>query len=283
MADPTVHITNGVPDSGTGNITTLGQTLLDGANVTIGAKADAKSPATDTTSITAMSVWKQVSASVQALVTAFGAALTRGAGASDSNTQRVTIDSGQLSSTVSADQASNAAGVIVRTPPQEVHLGEVGGKSAYRVITMSADTSILASGDIIADTQQYDAFFRKADGTGVINSITITEKDAQGAAYYILIHRTSTSLGSENSGPNITDANFVAGIQHIIAVATTDFVAVASSGTGSGTKVATLKNLGLPVMAVSGTDDLYFSILNATGTPTYASGEIQLGIGVMLD
>jgi hypothetical protein len=41
MADPVVHLTNGVPDSGTGNVTTLGQTLLDGANVTIGAIADA--------------------------------------------------------------------------------------------------------------------------------------------------------------------------------------------------------------------------------------------------
>jgi hypothetical protein len=41
MADPVVHLTNGVPDSGTGNITTLGQTLLDGANITTGATADA--------------------------------------------------------------------------------------------------------------------------------------------------------------------------------------------------------------------------------------------------
>jgi len=41
----------------------------DGANTTLGAKADAKSTATDTTPITAMSVWKQISASVQSLVT----------------------------------------------------------------------------------------------------------------------------------------------------------------------------------------------------------------------
>ena len=159
----------------------------------------------------------------------------------------------------------------------EAHLGEVGGKSAYKVITMSTDTGAYASGDLIADTQQFDAFFRKTDGTGVINTITITEKDAQGAAYYIIVHRTSTSMGTENSAPNISDANLVAGIQHIVTVATTDFITV------SGTKIATVKNLGLPVMAVSGTDDLYFSILNATGTPTYASGEIQLGIGVLLD
>lgn len=41
-------------------------TEVDGANVTLGAKADAKSAATDTTAITAMSVLKQISASVQA-------------------------------------------------------------------------------------------------------------------------------------------------------------------------------------------------------------------------
>jgi hypothetical protein len=41
MADPVVHITAGIPDSGTGNITTLGQTLVDGANATLGATTDA--------------------------------------------------------------------------------------------------------------------------------------------------------------------------------------------------------------------------------------------------
>ncbi len=41
-------------------------TIADGADVTQGAKADAKSTATDTTPITIMSVLKQISASVQA-------------------------------------------------------------------------------------------------------------------------------------------------------------------------------------------------------------------------
>jgi hypothetical protein len=45
--------------------------LADGAQVTLGLKADAKSTATDTTAITIMSVLKQVSASVQLMV--FGA------------------------------------------------------------------------------------------------------------------------------------------------------------------------------------------------------------------
>lgn len=41
MADPVVTITNGVPTAGTGTITTLGQTLVDGANATMGISTGA--------------------------------------------------------------------------------------------------------------------------------------------------------------------------------------------------------------------------------------------------
>ncbi len=46
--------------------TTFASTIADGADITLGAKADAKSTATDTTAITIMQVLKQISASVQA-------------------------------------------------------------------------------------------------------------------------------------------------------------------------------------------------------------------------
>lgn len=151
MADPVVHLTNGVPDSGTGNVTTLGQTLVDGANAThgaiadaavaagaagsfsaklrsisrdlvanivlaaganviggvtiadgsaatIGAKADAKSTATDTTAISAMQVWKQISASVQALVSGL---ITTGSQASPSATYLSVVAAGDVAATAS--------------------------------------------------------------------------------------------------------------------------------------------------------------------------------------
>lgn len=41
MADPTVHITNGVPDQGTGNISTIGMLMADGGQATLGSQADA--------------------------------------------------------------------------------------------------------------------------------------------------------------------------------------------------------------------------------------------------
>jgi hypothetical protein len=68
MADPVVHITSGVPDSGTGNITTLGQTLTDGANITIGATTDAAVTAGATGSVSAKlrSISRDVATAAQA-------------------------------------------------------------------------------------------------------------------------------------------------------------------------------------------------------------------------
>lgn len=53
-----------------------GTTIADGGSVTLGAKADAKSTATDTTPITIMSVLKQVSASIQAAAASLAGTLT---------------------------------------------------------------------------------------------------------------------------------------------------------------------------------------------------------------
>lgn len=50
----------------------------DGANVTLGAKADAKNAATDTTAITIMSVLKQISSSIQAAAASLAGTLTVG-------------------------------------------------------------------------------------------------------------------------------------------------------------------------------------------------------------
>src|SRR3954468_4516764 len=51
-------------------------TEADGANTTLGSKGDAKSTATDTTSITIMQVLKQVSASIQAAAASLAGTLT---------------------------------------------------------------------------------------------------------------------------------------------------------------------------------------------------------------
>lgn len=56
--------------------TSFASTIADGADVTLGSKADAKSTATDTTSITIMSVLKQISSSIQAAASSLAGTLT---------------------------------------------------------------------------------------------------------------------------------------------------------------------------------------------------------------
>lgn len=101
MSDPVVHITNGVPDSGTGNITTLGQTLTDGANATHGAIADPAVIAGATGTISAK--LRSISRDIGTLVTAIGStAWDLGVGTGGSRTQRVAIDTTQAPTVGSA-------------------------------------------------------------------------------------------------------------------------------------------------------------------------------------
>lgn len=160
----------------------------------------------------------------------------------------------------------------------EAHVGEVGGKTVVKTITMTATTTILASADIIADTQQMDAALRVTDGTGVIQSMTVFDPDDNAAfAFDVYIHNTSTSMGTENSGITISDANAAAGILGVVSFATTDAKDLING------RMYHKANLGIPVTAVSGTDDLYFSIVNGSGTPTFAGGSIPIRVGILQD
>jgi hypothetical protein len=174
--------------------------------------------------------------------------------------------------------ASNQTTLPVTPAAGELHLGEVGGKSVTKTITMTADTAIMASADIIADTQQMDAAFRKTDGTGIINSITVFDPDDNAAfAFDLYVHRTSTSMGSENAGITISDANAAAGIIGVVSFATTDAKDLING------RMYHKSNLGMVVSAVSGTDDLYFSLVNGSGTPTFAGGSIPVVVGILQD
>lgn len=151
-----------------------------------------------------------------------------------------------------------------------------GGKTAFAAVTFSLDTSAYASGDLLADTQAVASVFRVNDGTGVLQSITLNDKDAQGVAMSIFILDTTTSLGTENSAPSISDAN-LDNVLHVIPVLTTDWVTV------SGAKVASLRNLGLPIKAVSGAATLGIALLNGTGAPTFTASGITARLGILQD
>jgi hypothetical protein len=155
---------------------------------------------------------------------------------------------------------------------------KVVGTTVLKSIALTADTSIMANADIIADTQQLDGAFRIADGTGVLQSIAVFDPDDNTPfTFYIGIHRTSTSLGSENGGITISDANAAAGIIHFVSFATTDCIDLING------RMYQKSNLGIPIHAVSGTDDLYVSMVCLVGTPTFAGGAVTVVLGILQD
>lgn len=150
------------------------------------------------------------------------------------------------------------------------------GKTAVFDVTLVLDTGIYAAGDLLVVTQQLNGILRVADGTGVIQSIQVIDQDDQGAALDIYLLSANVSMGTINAAPSITDANAV-NLHGPISVATTDYKDL------GGAKVANIRNIGLPVKAVSTTDDLYIAVVNGAGTPTYTAAGIKLRIGVLLD
>ena len=159
----------------------------------------------------------------------------------------------------------------------EAHVGEVGGKTIVFDLTLSVDTAPYASGDLIADTQQCDAFFRVTNGTGVIQSITVVDEADQKAAIDIYFLNANVSLGTENAAPSISDPNSN-NILGWVSVAATDYKDL------GGTSIACIRNIGLPVKAVSGTDDLYVAVVSDASAPDYVNADdLILRIGALLD
>lgn len=150
----------------------------------------------------------------------------------------------------------------------------LANKDVVKSVTFSVDTNAYASGDLIADTQEIDGAVVGVGGVAVLDSITLIDEADQGVALYLVFLNASTSMGTENSAPNISDANATAKILGHVAIAATDYVDV------GGAKVATKSNLGLVLQAAATSDSLYVAIVNSTGTPTYAADDLTALFGL---
>lgn len=147
-------------------------------------------------------------------------------------------------------------------------------QTVVRSLTMSMDASALGAGDVAAATQELPHAVKLLDGGGYIDSLTVIDKDDQGAALDVYVMSANVAMGTENSAPNISDANaeYILGK---IAVATNDY-----SDLG-GAKVATIKNLRIAIRPASGTASIYVAIVNGAGTPTYTASGVVLRFGIV--
>jgi len=153
----------------------------------------------------------------------------------------------------------------------------VGKFTRIRGVTLSTDTSAYANGDLLADTQSIDAFFKDVDGTGLIQSVALIDTDDQTLySFSVWFLDGSGSLGTENSAPSATDAVC------LTVLAKVDFATTDGLDLG-GSKVYSKTGLSIPVKAIAGTDDLGVAVVVTTGTPTHTASGIKLRIGAALD
>lgn len=173
-----------------------------------------------------------------------------------------------------ADVASGNPMPVVATA-SEVHVGEIGGNTAQVSITFTLDTSAYASGDVLAIPTVLTGALRKTDGTGILQSITLNDKDDQGQPLYVVVLDANVSLGTINAAVSITDANSDS-ILAIIPVESSDWIDL------GGCRVAHIRNLGIPVKAVSGASTLFVGLITR-GTPTHTASGITGRFGILRD
>jgi len=166
---------------------------------------------------------------------------------------------------------------VASTPTaSEVHVGEISTPGDLIAITATLDTNAYASGDLIAETQAITNAMRVVGGRGILQSLMLFDQDDQGAALTLYILGSNVTMGTENSAPSISDANALA-ILGLIDIATTDYKDL------GGVKVASVKNIGIYCESAADSRDLYFAIVNSTGTPTYSAGGLKLAFGFLQD
>lgn len=152
-----------------------------------------------------------------------------------------------------------------------------GSSDIIDVTGVLDNNNAYASGDLLIDTQIIPKALRIGDGTGILESLVITDEDDQGAAFDIFILEKSTSLGTINGTPNISDANSRLNFLAHIAVGTGDWQDL------GGVRVACYNSLSWIIKAAAGTQDVYFAVVNGTGTPTYTASGLRFRFGFLQD
>lgn len=139
-------------------------------------------------------------------------------------------------------------------------------------LTFSLDTSAYASGDLLADTQEIANFFRTPGGTVYVTDIVVQDADNQTGAMDIVFLDANQSLGTENSAPNISDANMAKILGHV------PITAADYCGLG-GCAVATVRGVNKMLKAAAGATSVWVAAISRDAK-TYSAAGLKLKIGV---
>jgi hypothetical protein len=202
----------------------------------------------------------------------------------------LTITTNNTTAVMAADNVGSASAPSSgeRTPYHKIDFGAAGSSSPATVanpfpvahklftvsVTLTLDTSAYASGDLLAEAQEVAGVALSSGGVSELVSLMCVDEDDQKVAFDVYLTSASTTWGSENSAPTISDAA-ARSILAKIPIAAADWsdlggVAVAQP------RIA--QNIGVVCTTVGGTS-LYVAVINGAGTPTFTASGVKLVFG----
>jgi hypothetical protein len=160
------------------------------------------------------------------------------------------------------------------TLPVSATANAIPVKALDDVITIdcTVDTNALAEGDVAFDTQEVANFSTGADITSILQSIVVQDTSDQGIGIDLIFFNAATSLGTENSAPDIDDTEVLTVIGRVQ-------VGAGSFSDLGANRVACVYGIGLPMKAGTGGSIWMAGI--ARGAPTYAGGHLFIKLGIL--
>ncbi len=144
----------------------------------------------------------------------------------------------------------------------------------FAEVAAVVDTDILADGDLVGGKLTFASFSEPAGSGGVIESVIITDLDAEASDVDVIFFDAdpSNTTFTENSALDINDTDLL----NIIGVAqVTTWAAFADSAVGWAL------NLNMPFVIPSGTSLFAAMVVRGGGTPTYGTtSDLSVRVGV---
>lgn len=139
-------------------------------------------------------------------------------------------------------------------------------------VTLTADTAILASGDVMVVPQEITSVFRQNAGRVRLESIVVLDGDDQGTAIDLVFSDANITLGTLNAAISVSDADAAKIIGHV-SVAAADFKDYINS------QIAVKTGVGIVMEAAAASTSLWVSAVCRSGTPTYTAAALKLKLG----
>jgi hypothetical protein len=145
-------------------------------------------------------------------------------------------------------------------------------QTVVRTVTLSLTADAMDAGDVLAATQEVPNAVKEIDLGGMLESLVVIDADDVKGEMDVFLLSANVSMGAEDAVPGITDANAVHVLGHIN-------VPAANFEDLGGVGVATVRNIGLPIIPAAGTTSMYVAVITP-GTPTHTAAGVTLRFGI---